>query len=208
MGACGRAAGGGAAASLTQHAAIVPADPPLPAWTGPDTIAPPPPPAGYRADAALVTRSLAQLSLRWEGGRWGAEAGAALGFGSVLADRRWASAGVSYRLLSPIEAYVHAGPHLARLLDGGPTAEKSVSVGLRIVPPWTPEPNLAELRPGDLAAFRLRRVGFNLYALSVVAVAAGSVDVIGDMTEWRPVALARTGGGRWTGEFALEPGIH
>jgi hypothetical protein len=91
----------------------------------------------------------------------------------------------------------------------GAEAANSVTVGIRLNEPShalslamrTPPTVQVAAAEGDASGDSTRRT------LRVRAPAAQRVEVMGDFTDWEPVALALTGD-VFTGSFALSPGSH
>jgi hypothetical protein len=57
-------------------------------------------------------------------------------------------------------------------------------------------------------AFLARRLGPTRVLIAVTAPDARTVELMGDFTEWRPVALAPAGPDRWEIVLPLRPGVH
>ena len=131
-----------------------------------------------------------------------------------------------------VSALVSLSPRIALALSGGSypsdpvrrvLAARYVTAGLRlaIVPPAaTPIPLLTS---SALAAARERVVSASANAdaprlevepsgevrmLRVHAEGAATVEIMGDFTDWRPVALSRVDGGIWEVRLPLTPGVH
>ena len=165
----------------------------------------------------------AQLSVRWSrsivelGGEAGFRAGAT---GAVVggSGRRWGSVATTAWLAPNIGLVLAGGTYPIDLTQGFPGGRfVTLSLRLRSSPPGSEVNRSADVGgskgSGDAAnegaiTFRaLPTVGANVQ-LEVQAPAAQSVDVSGDFTNWRPVALTRAAGGKWVVSLAIPPGTH
>lgn len=164
-----------------------------------------------------------QLSLRWTndrvelGGSLGARAGRAL----VIGDggrRAWGSGSATLWLGEHVALVGAAGSYPVDLAQGFPGG-RYATVALRI----------ASRRPHARAALRrdgarpdvdggAPAAGVDSFALGdapggdrvvrVHAPHAARVEIAGDFTDWRPVALAPAGHGWWTATLRVAPGTH
>jgi len=150
-----------------------------------------------------------QASVAWEGRRVSAE----LAMGGRLASRGvprgvWASGDVAVRLSTPLSLVLGAGSS-----TGGRFAldaeRRFVTLGLRISPHLTS--TLVAARPVTSAAgvstLTIDAVGAGQYRLAVTAPRAHRVEISGDFTGWKPVALERDGQ-RWMLTLRLAAGTH
>jgi hypothetical protein len=177
-----------------------------------------------RWDSTLVARTVGDSARIAEMRRWmeteagvawdGRRLSGALSLGSRLATRgvprgAWGSATVAVRLSSPLSLVVGAG-----MASGGRFAldgeHRYVSLGLRI------RPSLAPTVAGDrvvvaattVSSFRVAPIGLGRYRLMIDAPRARRVEISGDFTSWKPMALARAADGRWTLTLPLGAGTH
>ena len=175
-------------------------------------------------DSTRVVRTVADSARRSEVQRW-AETHAAVawdgrflsaGFamGGRLASRgvprgAWASADLAVRLAAPLSLVIGAGSSTSGriALDA---EHRYVTLGFRISPSLTSA--VAAARPPTTIAvvsdFAVDSVGGGRYRLAVSAPRAIRVEVSGDFTGWKPVALSRDGDGRWTLTLPLTVGTH
>ena len=177
-----------------------------------------------RWDSTLVTRTFndssrvselrrwaeTQAGLSWEGRRVLAE----VAVGARLASRgvpsgSWGSATLAVRLSSPLSLVVGAG-----MASGGRFAldgeHRFVTLGFRVRPQFAPR--MPETRSTPAAAtisgLSIGPLGGSRYELSIVAPRARQVEITGDFTNWKPLALTRAADGRWTATLALPAGTH
>ncbi|HEX5438290.1 MAG TPA: glycogen-binding domain-containing protein [Gemmatimonadaceae bacterium] len=112
---------------------------------------------------------------------------------------------IGRRIPSPLGARAtHAGSSDVPLDPPAPTTRTAVAEG------GTGEAIGTGMAPA-VAHFDVNEAperGDRMQLLHVVAPAARAVEVMGDFTEWRPVALTATGGGAWEVALPIAPGIH
>jgi hypothetical protein len=174
-------------------------------------------------DSTLVTRTIGDSSRVSDLRRW-AETEASLSWdgrllsgallvGGRLASRGvptggWGSATLAVRLSSPLSLVVGAGTASGGrfALDG---EHRYVTLGLRI------RPRLASVTTGDRSTsvataseLAVVPLGGGRYELSLCAPRAHRVEISGDFTNWKPVALTRAPDGRWTMTRTLATGTH
>jgi hypothetical protein len=133
------------------------------------------------------------------GRRLGREAGGPRSFGGfetalALTSRVALAAGYAYEpsvpeLNLPAQRVSRAG--LTLHLDAGPP-----SAGRFDHPPETSP------------ALRLEPLGQGRYRLHIQTQASTRVELSGDFCDWTPLPMSREGGGWWTAECALRPGVH
>ena len=177
-----------------------------------------------RWDSTLVTRTFndssrvselrqwaeTQAGLSWDGRR----VSAAVAVGARLASRgvpsgSWGSATLAVRLSSPLSLVVGAGTASGGrfALDG---EHRFVTLGFRVRPQFAPTMQDARTAPAaaTISSLSVGSLGGRRYELSIVAPRARRVEITGDFTNWRPLALTRAADGRWTATLALPPGTH
>jgi len=151
-----------------------------------------------------------EAGLSWEGRRLSA----AIAIGSRLASRgvpsgSWGSATLAMRLSSPLSLVVGAGTASGGrfALDG---EHRFVTLGFRVRPQFAP--STPDAHPASAAAtisgLSVGSLGGNRYELTVVAPRARRVEITGDFTNWKPLALTRAADGGWTATLDLAVGTH
>ncbi len=175
-------------------------------------------------DSTLVTRTFNDSSRVSELHRWAeTEAGlswdgrrlsAAVAVGARLASRgvpsgSWGSATLALRLSSPLSLVVGAGTASGGrfALDG---EHRFVTLGFRVRPSFAPSMPDARTTPAaaTISGLSVGSVGGSRYQLTVDAPHARRVEITGDFTNWKPLALRRAADGRWTATLDLAVGTH
>lgn len=174
------------------------------------------PDSSLREDTVWVRRrsSFTDVSaaLAWTGGAL--ELGAGLGqrLSALGSGRTWWNLDATYWASPSLAIVAATGRYPAELplaLPGGRYTTLSLRVPLgssRATP--NSEPPAERPRPAALATFAARRLSANRVLLTVTAPEAGSVEVMGDFTDWRPVALAPADAGRWQVTVPIPRGLH
>ena len=177
-----------------------------------------------RWDSTLVTRTFndsARVSAlrRWAeteaGLSWGGRrVSAAVAVGARLAGRgvpsgSWGSATLALRLSSPLSLVAGAGTASGGrfALDG---EHRFVTLGFRVRPQFAPAMSDAPSTPvaATISGLSVGSLGGSRYELSVTAPRARRVEITGDFTNWKPLALARATDGRWLTTLTLSAGTH
>lgn len=160
--------------------------------------------------SALRQWAETEAGLSWDGRR----VSAAVAVGARLASRgvpsgTWGSATLALRLTSPVSLVVGAGTASGGrfALDG---EHRFVTLGFRVRPQFAPTMPDARATPtaATISGLSVGSVGGSRYELSVVAPRARRVEISGDFTNWKPLALTRAPDGRWTATLALSAGTH
>jgi hypothetical protein len=149
----------------------------------------------------------AEARVFWSRGRIAADAtfGARIAgdFGSAL----WGTISGLYVLTPRIVLLAGAGSQPGE--PGSAWERRSVAtLGVRVLGP--PEPAHRpppEIRPGA-ADFRLEPRRDGRYTVSLRVPYARTVEISGDFTDWKPVALSRAGLDRWEAVVAIVPGTY
>lgn len=141
--------------------------------------------------------------------------------------RRWTRpAGASGDAWGAVSAAWWLTDHLAVTAGGGEypadyaqglAAGRYVTAGIRIATgrigrtrDLGTDRRLLPAPPGSIAgmsAFEARRANGRV-SLSVRAAPARTVEIMGDFTDWQPIALRRTASDRWAVSLAIPPGVH
>jgi hypothetical protein len=168
----------------------------------------------WREDRDSTVTSLAQ---RWSNGEaavtW-MRGGMALNasFGARLA-----TAGVPAARWAHVDATATLAPRVALFASAGsnPTPyalvaqpRRFLTAGFRLTPaPFKRPETLAPVR-GAARSFAVEPAGQGKRRFVVRAPHARVVELTGDFTAWRPVALTRTDAETWEATLALAPGVH
>lgn len=180
-----------------------------------------------RWDSTLVTQTFGDSTRGSDQHRWAeTEAGllwqgqrisASLAVGGRLASRdvpsaAWGSASLIVRLASPVSLVVGAGGATgARFVLN--SEHRFISAGLRVTPWQSIASTPVAARPASTVdetarTFAVDRLREGLYRLVLGAPSAQSVELSGDFTNWKPVALVRGAGGAWSIVLPLGAGTH
>ncbi|MGH7720774.1 MAG: glycogen-binding domain-containing protein [Gemmatimonadaceae bacterium] len=173
--------------------------------TGVPPLNPPPGSAPYRRFTSSY--SDADLGLEWARGRLSLDASVGRRFGARVAELSSWSVGGAVRLTNHMALLAATGsyaPDLTQRLPGGRYA--TVALRLSLLDASTIAADAAS--PAVALAFETRRGEDGGYTFSVHAPRARRVELMGDFTDWRPVALARGGGGLWAVTLPVAPGTH
>jgi hypothetical protein len=175
-----------------------------------DSLGAPVPGQATQQDSALASRRWpeAQARLYWAGSRWSVDIAvggrlATMDVGAAM----WASADgallVSRRLAIVGGVGTAPGGMASRL-----PAHRHASIGVRLMrgaPLSRPLP--VELQP-IAVAFEVQKLGGSQYRVALCVPRARVVELTGDFTEWKPVALHRGGGDWWETTLPITPGTH
>jgi len=162
----------------------------------------------------------AELSARWARGRWMVDAFAGA---RVLSDGGgdgvYGEAIGTYRL-TPQLALVLSGGRYPTDPTRGSIAGRYVAAALRIARRLSPDGERSYLRPYRLPGARAPATAPKRAALEILPAASGargvrirlpgaaSAEVMGDFTDWQPVALHAVGDDLWELTLALPPGSY
>jgi hypothetical protein len=164
-----------------------------------------------------------QGSIRWSrsyvelGGEIGFRAGAT---GAAIggSGRHWGSVAATAWFAPNLGLVLSGGTYPIDLTQGFPGGRfLTLSLRIRSSPPGSTSSRSTDGgastngTDGDIEralTFRALTIGQGRVQLEVQAPAAQSVDVSGDFTSWRPMPLARVGGGKWVGSLPIDPGTH
>jgi hypothetical protein len=125
----------------------------------------------------------------------------------------WAGITGAYWLGEHVAVVAAIGSYPADFSEGFP-AGRYVSLGLRLATrrPPAPERETVRLRLPELepvvAEFEAVTLADGSRALRIHAAGAARVEVMGDFTDWQPVALERQAGNRWSVALPVPPGVH
>lgn len=161
------------------------------------------------AEAAVrVVRGALELAVFGGVRRWSRPSG-------VPADG-WAAASGALWLGRHLAVVAGGGSYPADYAQGFP-AGRYLTLGLRLAtarpgePERAPEPIARGALPLPRRAapsFALENLGGDRRRIRIVAPGAHRVELMGDFTDWRPLALRRAGGSEWTAVIVLRPGVY
>lgn len=161
----------------------------------------------------------AQAAVRVELARFELGATAGLRSGQSIpvfddAERSWGSASVTAWLTSRLAIVGTAGSYpvdLTQGFPGGRFASLALHLGARERGSGTRNGQLADAdgeAAGGATRLETRSVAGGRRTVRIHAPSARAVEISGDFTSWRPVALTRTGEGWWSATLPLSPGTY
>jgi hypothetical protein len=182
---------------------------PRPGGAGPDTL-------GGRdsttADTATTSRTRAwndaEVALHWGAGRVAMRGVIGTRFStSHQPNETWGHVQSVVSLAPDIALIAAAGIHPSSVAYGV-TRARFVNLGFRVAPSALLHPPLpAGVRPAA-AAFEVGAADGNRRTLRIRVPNARTVELSGDFTGWKPVALTRTGSDRWEATLPMTAGMH
>ena len=150
----------------------------------------------------------AEVSLNWGGGR--------LAFRGVVGARVltarqpnevWGQVQGTYALASDVALIASGGVHPSSAVYGVSRA-RFMQLGVRIAPSALLKPRLpAGIRPSAVA-FEVADADRGRRTLRIRVPSARSVELSGDFTAWKPIALRRGDDDRWEATLVIAPGMH
>lgn len=159
-------------------------------------------------DRRLSTATTARLAGRWEHRRLAIETVAGLTLNRLASPYRWSQTSASLALMPRLSLFATIGNPAPRWLALDAGFERRATLGMRLTS-WT---NRAiadpEAETSRLPGWRLRPLGEDWYVIEIRAQGAGQVSVMGDFTEWNPLALRHVRGDRWAVALQIAPGVH
>ena len=158
------------------------------------------------ARLTTITRMQMSAGCEWRGIALGAAGG--LDMGSGFAPRRWMRGSAAVRVLPAVSMFASYGGTPSGLFAGETPGRPEAAVGVRVTP--APRGSAGTPGPEPLAvrSWRLRQVGEGGYRFIVRAPGANAVELMGDMTDWQPIALERAGPWAWEATLVMTPGVH
>lgn len=156
-----------------------------------------------------------QAQFHWARGRWSVSALGAVQRGRALVDsgatqqtQHHGNVEVTARVSSRVSLVAHAGVTPAPPGTRAPVARFAM-LGLSLSPPaLLRRPLPPEVRP-PVTAFSIERATGNGLRTVVLRVpGARTVEISGDFTSWKPVAMQEVSPNRWEATLAIAPGSH
>jgi hypothetical protein len=155
--------------------------------------------------ALLGTATEARFAITRHLGQFEFEGAAGVRSYAVHHADAWSSASVAMTLFDRVD--VVAGGVVGPENVLAPVSGSRFFAGIRLATgsSLTPAPPV----PKERATLAFRVVpGVVTTTLEIRAPGARSVELVGDFTDWVPLALSTSGGGEWSVTRAIEPGIH
>ena len=171
-----------------------------------------------RVSPTVVDDTIRFADLLWTGGFTRARLSLDASFGfrggddlpSLPANRNtWGGLAAAYWLSPSIALVAGAGTYPVDFAQGFPGG-RFASLSLRWrpalfleLPPAVPDPATT-----SMSALQVNRQSGSVYVVRIRAPSARSVELTGDITGWRPVAMSSDGSGWWTTSLSLASGTH
>lgn len=150
----------------------------------------------------------AQGSLRWQRGRWAVETIAGLTIGEYAGPARWAQAVVRMQWSRRALVLASLGERPAASLAFDGSGQPRTMLGVQIAPWSTREWEMSGALHPRVTRWKTEPAGPGRAVLRVHAREARRVEIAGDFTDWRPLALLRLNGGWWGVMVQADPGPH
>ena len=160
-----------------------------------------------------------QAAARWEGDRVEAGLSGGVRSGNRFAtiggtSRSWGSVSVVVRLTRYAAVVGSAGTYPRDFAEGFAGA-RFASVGIRVATPRAPNASSASstrrregVTPPSVSTFQVESAGAGRWTFRVRSPGVHTVELNGDFTDWKPVALVAGTDGWWTTTLAIAPGTY
>ena len=156
---------------------------------------------------AITTITRLQVRAAFESGRIALEAAGGTDVRSGSTARRWLRGGASVAVLPAVSMFASYGGAPSQLFVAGSPGRPRAAVGVRVAP----APRIIAASRRDTRAvesWRLEPAGEDRYRFSLRVPGARTVELMGDMTDWQPLALERKGAAGWVVTLAMTRGVH
>jgi len=170
-----------------------------------DTVSPP---VTTLTEVRFSTATNARLTARWARDRVAIESVAGLTLDRLTAPRRWTQTSASVAVTPHLALFGTLGNAAPRWLALDAGFERRATLGMRLTS--RSDPAAVREAPADagLPRWRLRHLGQDWYVIEIHAHRVQTVSIMGDFTEWGPMALKHVSGDRWGVATRLAPGVH
>jgi hypothetical protein len=174
--------------------------------TPPESLASP----VFTSSTRSAPATAAQVSVRWTAARLTFETAGGFTASMQSAPYRWGQAVVSMPVSRQFALFATAGSRAPRWFALDPGGGHRATFGLRFTDAVGPVVEtigrVHETQPSLRWHLEKHKDGWR--TLVVIAHRARMVEVMGDMTDWSPLALTPLGGDRWEIELPLDVGVH
>jgi hypothetical protein len=150
----------------------------------------------------------AQGSLRWQRGRWAMETVGGLSLGEGAGPRRWAQSIVRVQVSRRVLVLGSLGQRPAPSLAFDGAAHPRTMIGVQLAPWSTPEWEMGRALHPVALHWKTEGAGPGRAVIRVHCRDTRAVEIAGDFTDWKPVALMPLHGGWWGGMVKVDPGLH
>jgi hypothetical protein len=154
----------------------------------------------------------AHARIGWASGPLAIETIAGVTLGRHHEPRRWMQAGMTVAITTRVAFVTTAGTSAPQWFALEPSGERHATLGLRLTQSPIAEPDIGRItsQPDreSRVTWRIERARPGRYEFNVRAPRARTVELMGDITGWEPVALRRFMGGRFMVAVDMTPGVH
>jgi hypothetical protein len=165
-------------------------------------------PAITMFDTRLSKSTSALISGRWAFQRLTIESVAGLTLNRLTAPYRWTQTSATIAIKPRVSVFATLGNPAPRWLALDAGFERRASLGVRLTSWTNPAAGNPDAGVPALPGWRLRRLGQDWQVIEIRAPGAGRVEVMGDFTGWKPLALRHVHRDRWAIAVRMEPGVH
>ena len=150
----------------------------------------------------------AELAMHWSSGRLAFRGSVGSRFrSSTMPNENWGQAEATFAVGPDVALVAAGGVSPASIAYGVPRA-RFAQLGIRIAPSALVRPRLpAHVRP-TAAAFEVANGERGVRTLRIRIPDARTVELSGDFTNWKPIALTSSAPDRWETTLVIAPGMH
>ena len=149
-----------------------------------------------------------QASLRWQFGRLALGGVGGVTLAHQLSARRWAQVTAEWQLSKRVLLLASLGERPAPSLAFNTEAHPRTMLGIQVAPWATHGWAMSDALHPAATEWRTQVLPGNRLVVRVHCRDVTSVELAGDFTDWKPVALLRMHGGWWYESLYVPPGVH
>lgn len=155
-----------------------------------------------------VIVSTVQTILHWSGERLEVDAGGGTTFSARSRPQRWLQAGAALWLSPSIAISANAGtrPRTAFRIEG--PAPAYLTLGVRVATSRAASPAVPLVAAAQALEWAVQPLANGRWLMRVRALGARTVELMGDVTDWSPVALQKVNAEWWEVSLPLTAGVH
>ena len=150
----------------------------------------------------------AQSALRWEFGRMELTAAGGITIGQRIEPRRWGQAVLNVQASRRLKVMAAYGQRPTASMAFDPSARSQSMIGVQLAPWATSESAPRSSAVPRARSWLARSMGDGFTMIRVQCSGASNVELIGDFTDWIPLALTTTGRDRWETTVTIPAGLH
>jgi len=149
-----------------------------------------------------------QAELRWQFGRLALASVVGVTLGHDVTARRWAQATAEWQLSRRVMLLASVGERPASSLAFNTVAHPRTMLGVQIAPWASKGWAMSDALQPTATSWRTQALKGDRAVVRVHCRDVTSVEIAGDFTDWKPVALLRMHGGWWYESVPVSPGVH